>query len=508
MKRRYSVSSESFTPEQFRDVKLKIIPKPEEVKQRIRVTVRSNVLFKHLDDAELNEVVDAMEEIEFPERTVVIKQGALIDENNMYLVNKGELEVLYGEEVVATLTTGAAFGEIALMYGCPRTATVRTRVQCSLWVLDRNTFRRILMEESMRRRKLYESVLSKVPIFKGLLPYERSKIADALEAVHFKDKDVIITQGSTDTDKFYIIEKGEVVCTKKSTDGKSEVEALRLKAGDYFGELALLKNEPRQATVTASGPVKCLTIGREHFNQVMGPCEDLLRRNMGTYKSYEELVSSLTSAKSSSPHFELFGDLSIPDLPESYGDILKYIIRNDSDYLFNLNQTEGFYNAMTEHAESLDVLPEQINIIFSNFKEILAFQKKFNAFLLDLCEGYNVDLSDLAELYSSQAPSFSVYEPFVTSYKESVNTRKECARNTLFSDFLMECHKWAGESIDTYLEAIYTRVPKIAIMLSQLLEATAPSHPDKNLLAIAVRKIDNEVKNMRKLDDENELPKT
>jgi len=48
--------------------------------------------------------------------------------------------------------------------------------------LDRNSFRRILMEESIRRRKLYESVLAKVPIFKSLLPYERSKIADALES--------------------------------------------------------------------------------------------------------------------------------------------------------------------------------------------------------------------------------------------------------------------------------------------------------------------------------------
>jgi len=135
--------------------------------------------------------------------------------------------------------------------------------------------------------------LAKVPIFQALLPYERTKVADALETVNFNDKEVIIQQGSTDTDKFYIIEKGEVICTKQDNPNSPAVFSLRLRAGDYFGELALLRNEPRQATVTAVGLVKCLTIDREHFNQVTGPCEEILRRNMGNYKSYEELLRTL-----------------------------------------------------------------------------------------------------------------------------------------------------------------------------------------------------------------------
>jgi cAMP-dependent protein kinase regulator len=45
--------------------------------------------------------------------------------------------------------------------------------------------------------------------------------------------------------------------------------------GGYFGEIVLLSNKPRQATVTAVTDVRCLSIGREHFNQVMGPCEVL-----------------------------------------------------------------------------------------------------------------------------------------------------------------------------------------------------------------------------------------
>jgi cAMP-dependent protein kinase regulator len=58
-----------------------------------------------------------------------------------------------------------------------------------------------------------------VPLLSSLLPYERSKVADALEPVTFKAGDVIIREGDpcSDGSKFYIIEKGEVVCTKSSS---------------------------------------------------------------------------------------------------------------------------------------------------------------------------------------------------------------------------------------------------------------------------------------------------
>eukprot|EP01125_Pyxidicula_operculata_P011321 TRINITY_DN3710_c0_g1_i1.p1 TRINITY_DN3710_c0_g1~~TRINITY_DN3710_c0_g1_i1.p1 ORF type:complete len:754 (+),score=158.93 TRINITY_DN3710_c0_g1_i1:48-2309(+) len=488
-KRRYSVSSESYNPELFRDVKLKVIPKSDDVRQRIRNTVRGNVLFKHLDDDQLDEVVDAMDEITVEPHQIVIKQGSsFADDNNMYLINDGELEVLYGEEVVATLTSGGAFGEIALMYGCPRTATVRTRTQCRLWTLDRNAFRRILMEESIRRRKLYESVLAKVPIFKSLLPYERSKVADALECVTFKDGTVIIAQGSTDTDKFYIIEKGEVVCTKVGLEGSSPVEALRLRAGDYFGELALLLNEPRQATVTSVGTVKCLTIGREHFNQVMGPCEDILRRNIGGYKSYEQLITALKSPslQSNSDH-DIDEDLGIDDLPSGREDIVKYIIQTESDYVYDLTQTEGYYMAMAEHAESLSVTPKMIDAIFSNAREILRVHKSFNKSLKELEKKGDLNLG---ESFLGLMSSLSVYEQFIQDYDKSQSELNECSKHTAFSDFLMMCHKEAGEDLETLLHRIYNKIPQMLSLLRSLLEATETSHADKNTLAMAIRKLE------------------
>uniref|UniRef100_A0A6B2L149 Cyclic nucleotide-binding domain-containing protein n=1 Tax=Arcella intermedia TaxID=1963864 RepID=A0A6B2L149_9EUKA len=490
-KRRYSVSSESIDPLKLKDIKVKSIPKSEKVGALIKQTMKGNVLFKHLDEAELHEVIDSMDELDLPPSQTVIKQGDHLDQNHMYLIQEGELDVYYGSDIVATLTPGCSFGEIALMYGCPRTATIKTKTQCKLWVLDRNTFRRILMEESMRKRKLYESVLAKVPIFKSLLPYERSKVADALETVTFTDKQVIIQQGSTDTNKFYIIEKGEVICTKQDDLDSPSVFSLSLKAGDYFGELALLKNMPRQANVIAQGNVKCLTIDREHFTQVTGPCEEILRRNMGNYKTYEELIQALVQEKKAKteiikkPQTDFHVDFV--DLPANRDEMVKYIIQNESEYVFNLTQLSGYKEAITQNAVSLKVSPEQVSKIFCNVTEILHLHQNFSKYLVQV---ENCDEPELGPLYSELAPKLNVYEVFANQYPESWKARKECSAHIEWTDFLMACHKEAGESLDTLLEHVYFRVFQIVALLEHLSELTDSLHFDKNLLAIALRKIE------------------
>jgi CRP-like cAMP-binding protein len=45
----------------------------------------------------------------------------------MFLIERGVMDVFYGTTLVATLGPGKAFGEVSLMYNCPRTATVKVR---------------------------------------------------------------------------------------------------------------------------------------------------------------------------------------------------------------------------------------------------------------------------------------------------------------------------------------------------------------------------------------------
>lgn len=59
---------------------------------------------------------------------------------------------------------------------------------------------------------------------------------------------------------------------------------MQYKVGDYFGELALLKNEPRAATIIAKTECKVLSIDRRTFKGLLGPLEEMLKRNVAKYQ--------------------------------------------------------------------------------------------------------------------------------------------------------------------------------------------------------------------------------
>lgn len=297
--RRFSVSAEADRPVGAL-LEKKFYAKSEEARAEIMVTIAKNLLFKNLDDAQQSEVVDAMFERKTAADEVIIQQGK--DGDNFYVVSSGNFIVYkktedspadspHGTEVCRIDASGS-FGELALMYNTPRAATVVSVGEGSLWAMDRGTFRRILMESQQAKRKLYDSFLAAVPILETLTEYERSTIADALEPVTFQDGETIIAEGETG-DSFYILEDGSATVTKNETGD----EALKtLKARDYFGEIALLTDEPRAATVTANGKAKCVRLGRKAFVRLLGPVSDLLSRNMDAYNRYASEVSGPATA--------------------------------------------------------------------------------------------------------------------------------------------------------------------------------------------------------------------
>ena len=56
------------------------------------------------------------------------------------------------------------------------------------------------------------------------------------------------------------------------------------------GEIALLLKRPRAATVRAKGTLKCVKLDRARFERVLGPCQDILKRNIAQYNSFVQLV--------------------------------------------------------------------------------------------------------------------------------------------------------------------------------------------------------------------------
>lgn len=98
-------------------------------------------------------------------RTIFFGYMLIGDEgDNFYVIDQGEVEIFVNGELATTIGEGGSFGELALIYGTPRAATVRAKTDVKLWGIDRDSYRRILMGSTIRKRKMYEEFLSRVSI--------------------------------------------------------------------------------------------------------------------------------------------------------------------------------------------------------------------------------------------------------------------------------------------------------------------------------------------------------
>ena len=149
-----------------------------------------------------------------------------------------------GGDVVHTYTSGGHFGELALLYGKPRGASVYCKEPGVCWALDRLAFRTILMKSS---KKTLMKTLRRVGVLKSLDTLQLQRLVETLSEISYDDGQCVLRQGELGN-TFYIITEGQARCTKRLSSG-SEKEVLRLKQHDYFGERALLNDEPRAVSV-------------------------------------------------------------------------------------------------------------------------------------------------------------------------------------------------------------------------------------------------------------------
>ncbi|CAF0981357.1 unnamed protein product [Adineta steineri] len=283
--RRVSVAAERYNPEDddSDDEEFHTYPKSLEQRQRLREAVRYNFLFRTLELKQIDYILDAMWEKHVTKGEHIIQQGK--DGDNFYIIDKGLYEVYVLKESdsnnqpikIGEYNQTGSFGELALMYNQPRSATIIAVTDGTLWVMGRQTFRKLVLKHAFRKRQMYENFLRDVDILQSLTDYERSNVADALIPIDFYQNDIVIKQGD-EGDKMFFIEDGkcDIVVNEKCHK--------RLQKGDYFGELALLNHEPRSATViAASHKVRLASLEVQSFERLLGPCMDLLHRNTSKY---------------------------------------------------------------------------------------------------------------------------------------------------------------------------------------------------------------------------------
>jgi len=280
--RRFGISAEPITADIATKLQ-KSQAKSLDQRKRIENALSQYAIFTHLDCDDKNLLLDAMTEVQYEDGATIIKEGE--EGDNFYVIDDGLCDLYKGNEKLGRIGKGASFGEYALLYNRKRLATVKAVGKVKLFSIDRMTYRRTLMMSTLSRRQKFYSFLDKVPLLQTMSEWERENIADVMQVATFSDNEPIMRQGDIG-DKFYIIMEGEARVLNKNNE-----HLCTLKPSDYFGELALLDDRPRAATVVAKGELKCAVLTREAFNRILGPYEEVLRRNTQRYATRKSSTS-------------------------------------------------------------------------------------------------------------------------------------------------------------------------------------------------------------------------
>ena len=132
----------------------------------------------------------------------------------------------------------------------------------------------------------YEAFLKKVPLLATMDDYERTQISEAFKDCNFAEGQTIIKEGDEGRDMFFLVE-GKAFASKVLNPGQEPTVVKNYTPGDYFGELALLRNEPRAANIIAASDCSCVQVDRHSFKRMLGPLNDILKRNSELYTKYQ-----------------------------------------------------------------------------------------------------------------------------------------------------------------------------------------------------------------------------
>ncbi len=224
----------------------------------------------------------------------VLAQGEAGD--RFYVVASGRFRVEKRDDsgqvaVLARLEEGAFFGEMALLSGGPRFASVLAEGEGELLELRADVLAALCRDhpqvaDSLKRfyrQRLLANAMATSPLFRPFGRDERTAIMERFRSREVAAREVVIREGRP-SDGLYVVLSGSFDVLKRK--GPEEVRAGDLHEGDVFGEMSCLRKTPATATVVARRPGTVLRLPRSEFDEIIV-----------TYPQILELVSVLNDER-------------------------------------------------------------------------------------------------------------------------------------------------------------------------------------------------------------------
>ena len=218
----------------------------------------------------------------------------MVDVNSTPIIQTGTPEELLGRVfgafdgvlILAMLAGALIVGPLIDLLG-PRTTTVVSMlVALGIFLLCLPRLRNLDRVLGVRM------FIRKVAVLSGLSHAVLEDLASRMTLEKVPDGTAVVSQGEVGN-RLYIVKDGEAEVVARGDDGQ-EKELATLSKNDYFGEIALLRDVPRTATVRARGPVQLYALGREDYENLLGRSERLKRAMTGTSDArYVETQNSL-----------------------------------------------------------------------------------------------------------------------------------------------------------------------------------------------------------------------
>jgi putative peptide zinc metalloprotease protein len=226
-------------------------------------------IFDDLPEDVLSDLAGRVRLRRVPRGKPVVRQGERADA--FFVVRSGTFEIVEeradgDERVLRVLGRGESFGEVGLATSAPRAATVRALSDGQLFEIDESTFDRLLAD-SLHLPEFGPTIqalieLRRLPVFETLEPDEAGELLANGRWASYPPGDTIVAEGEPG-DAFYAIGAGQV----DVLEGGRHVRTLG--PGSHFGELALLHDIPRTASVVAKTPVRAFRLERDGFDRLL-----------------------------------------------------------------------------------------------------------------------------------------------------------------------------------------------------------------------------------------------
>jgi len=254
----------------------RLSPVPDLTKDDLQTLVKQTAFFANLTEAQLDDISSRLIVEKHKAGQAIVKQGESGDK--FYLMRAGTAEVLIRppsapEEIVGYLREGDYFGEIALLTDeGKRIATVKAVTDVETVVLAREHFARFVSADELGGKSVMEAITSirelrNIPLFAELDGGQLAAVIAKFQLQKFPEGATVITQGEVGR-RFYVIKEGEVGVHRQD-DSAQEHDIAVLGKGEYFGEIALLQDVPRTATIRTRQESELWVLEKEDFQELL-----------------------------------------------------------------------------------------------------------------------------------------------------------------------------------------------------------------------------------------------